>query len=73
MKIYEIRVTAHRVVCVKATSEEDALDFAEEELIGSEWSIDDCYMEDELNPEEPSTLSWIKECKRDGNYFESES
>lgn len=68
MPIYEIEVTATKMVCVEAEDEDQALEIAEENVdLG--WDSSNVRMEDEYNPEDPQHAKWIAEYKRQGEFY----
>ena len=70
MPIYEIEVTAKKMICVEAEDEELALEYAEENIeLG--WDSNNVRTEDEYDPSDPVHARFIAQYKAEGEFYQA--
>lgn len=71
MPIYEIEITARKMVCIEAEDEDRALELAEENLdLG--WESSDVAMIDEFDTANPRHAEWIAIYNKSGEFYSDE-
>jgi hypothetical protein len=70
MPIYEIEVTAKKMICVEADDEDQALEFAEENVeLG--WESNNVRTEDEYDESNPVHAKFIQQYKNEGEFYQA--